>query len=713
MKLRLVAAAAVVLALVVGVPSAAVASVPPSPSTLPAVGGIAKAAGEWPFPEDWTQPARPEDLAAGKEAKPKGGGTWKYDASKSKWRGYMINVGSSLLGAAAPKSWQAEQIANRYAQKGMPSGEQLNSQYGYTSVVQDPETGRTYSTAPRGSGTYDDYVIDEAEQQFKGTSKRKGLPAPATKPTALSKVGTVVGGALLAPFAYEQAAALTSGAVNGLGGLFGWDANGTVCGQTSEMSGGEILNWLSGQNCDSWKLAQEYAANSDVVVTYGTDKICRTISGNSYCVQVRNMISQDFVGTGGPTDFYCVEQTVNGVPGSISTYLYVKDNFSGDFYRSAAGTRLKESAGTESWPCRLQVSTDRHIYARQWAEGAGALLVAVSIRTGSADTGAVNAIAKESEKDPQRTLSCSVEYTDGTTLTVQGDPYRESEGSAAPPDCPSTPAGKVPASVSVIENGNGGSKTLSTAPTTDAFKQWATEDPECGTGVCLLDLLIAGENNTYVSCFDLEDGCDGWFQDPDKETNYMCRYGARKVDLAECTVYAGLFASGRTSVGAPYSDPTTGAWSGGQSSIPEGQKAMTTTIQNPDAVRNCDLSTIGMNPIGWVLRPMQCFAEWATIPRPLVVDAAFAGVADVWAEKPPGAIASAVESLSISGAPTGCSISTTYKGTTAPLIDACGGFMGALATFSRTVTLAIMAVLVFAKVRRQIAAMVNYNVGQD
>lgn len=662
----------------------------------------ASASEDWPFPDEWTGPAREADLPP-KTPKTKSGGTYKFDASKTKWRGFMINVTSSMLGAATPKSWQAEQIANNYAKKGMPSGDVLNSQYGYTSVRQDPVTGKLTATAPRGSGTYDDIVINEYEKQNAGKSDRKKQKVPATKASTFGKLAAGAGGLLLAPFAYEFGTQLSvgSGAPDAVGAFFGIsDANGAVCMARGDNLASDVLVNLSGQDCSAWDFAPGYLGNQDAPGTYTL--------------------------TYGPYSLGLLGQPIwNASVGSTSGCWYSTAPVGGQVYGTETGITLwfRNAAGVYAPGGLSQVGPSSTGNARCTAKGitgwnswsgheAGIDAASIQFRK----DGVVVAAAIHEAGDPDRSLSCVVTFTDGTSATSTGDTYKESGQAGAPPACPETPPGKVPANVAVLENVDGvPGQTLYDEDTTEAFQDWAENNPECSTGVCLLDLLVEGADDIYVSCFDLIDGCDGWWEDESKEDSYLCRYGTQKVSLAECAVYAGIFAPGRADAGSPYADPATGVWSGGQSSPAANNSAMTATLTDPASLtRSCEGTAVtGFDPVGFVMRPVQCALEWAFVPRPAVLPVTLAGTAEAWEGKPPAAIATVASTLTTpAGAGTGCSVPIELFGVSADIVNVCDGPMAALPIFSRLITSAFMVVMVFNLVRRQIAGMVGYNLGQ-
>lgn len=608
-----------------------------------------------------------------------------FTPSPSKWRQWLLNITSSVLGGAMPNAWRAEQIANGHRYNA-GAWDMMNASLGIDGVRTDSYgniVGVKYSN--RGQGTYTDVVIAGLETQFTekgkiGGSGNKPMTPPATKPVRLFKM---VGGVLTAYTAFEVGNMLGAAGVNALGGVFGYDAQGIVCSNTGTDLVGGATRYLSGQDCSGFDaLATTYTPNGDAGVTYGILAYGgRTLRydggyGSVYCYTITPATSW----TVAPLQFY----ESNGIS-------------------SLGATIAPRSMSAFSCPAQsnfLGTSTAGNKPQITIRSGPGAVPVAEMSVT---------------QSDPNRQQECVVKYTDGSTLSALGSTYKESSKAIAPARCPATPAGKTPQTVTTNDKqlGGGPSTKVSEQAVTPEYQDWWQQYPECRTGACKLELFKTAPGAVPVSCFDLEDGCNGWAEDPNKADNYTCRYGVHDVELAECNAYANLFKPGAIEAGAAYADPTTGAWSGGQTSPKSGSQAMTATIQDPETVRNCDFSGLGFDPVGWVMKPLQCWSEWAFVPRPTVAEVAFAGVGTVWADKPPGAIANVAQQVSVTGHPSGCSINTTFKGVTTPLIDACGGWMSVLAQFTRLVTLALMGVLVYGKVRQQIAAMVNYNRGQD
>lgn len=673
---RAVVAATVAVALVVVTPVAASAA-----QGVPA--GIVSAVDpeDWPFPEEWTQPARPEDLAAGKQPKQKNGATWKYDASKSKWRGYMINLTSSVLGAATPKKWQAEQIANQYAQKGMPSGEQLNSQYGYTSVRVDPTTGRTYASAARGTGTYDDVVIDEYERQLAGDSKRKPVAAPAAKANNLAKTA---GGALLGITGLALIPVIGKAGGDIAGGFLGFDADAAVCTNYGNDGLGTAVQLITGRDCDMWRLANDYVPNADAE---GSHEMY--YNGSYFSV----------ASSGPRTDggmYVCITGANPGNGFQVDLRARYKNGASG--WASVFWTKIAECSTNGWWSHSLLAGVEGFRMVKTTGPGAG-----------------VVAESYEVKGDPERFFECILYAEDGRAVANIGTTYRESDGFVAPPECGSIPDSDfVPERVEIKEHGNGATPTtVYDEQTTDEYKDWVKANPECSTGVCLLDLLIAGKDDVYVSCFDLDDGCDGWWEDDEKEDTYLCRYGAKKVDLRECAVYAGLFKPGRAAVGGAYSDPSTGEWSGGTNSPRESTEVMSKTLTDP-SLKSCENVNKGWNVVATAMSAGQCVLEWAFVPRTTVVDATFAGAGEAWDGKPPAVLAGWAGNLQLTPHASGCSKQVTLFGVTFPILDNCpGSIMSSITPISRLLAFVGMLFIVIVVLRRQVAGMVGYNRGES
>jgi hypothetical protein len=627
-----------------------------------------------------------------------------FTPSKNKWREWMINLTSSVLGGATPDKWRAEQLANQH--KYNHSWEQFNAQLGIDGVrVNDAGDVVGFKYSNRGQGTYDDVVIAGLEDQFKakgatGGTDGRPMKAPATKTQNLTR-GLLGAASLLS--AFPIGTALGSFGVNAVGGLFGFDAQGAVCANVGDDLGGVALQILSGQNCDMWGFPAGFTENGDAGVTYGPLLVQGV--GLQY---VRTQ--QSNTGVRG----YCFS-LIGGTNGRVTLpagYRFGYDNTSG-------GTSIKGNFATQS-SATAQWCPGEHLYAYENVMADPGKAWIINDATGEKTT------AGTTKDDPQRQMECGVTTEGGQTYRQMGGVYRDSQGKAGSWECPNLGGDfgtDAPSSVKVTEHTKNPDGTTSTSTafdqqTTDGYKDWFEKYPECRTGACKLDLYVKPATGAPASCFDLEDGCKGWHSAPNKADLYECRYGVHVVPLDECNVYAGLFEPGRIDAGAGYSDPSTGAWSGGQTTVKPGQKVMNTPLQDPEAMRSCDLSGLGFDPIGWVLRPIQCAFEWAFVPRPSVVEVAMGGAGEQWANKPPAVVASTMQSLSLAPTAQGCKQTVTifageFESTLTPVDNCAGSWMEPVTVISKVVTSAAMIFLVLIVLRRQVSGMIGYQQGQS
>jgi hypothetical protein len=318
----------------------------------------------------------------------------------------------------------------------------------------------------------------------------------------------------------------------------------------------------------------------------------------------------------------------------------------------------------------------------------------------------------ESSTDPDRFLECSVVGTDGNTYTAQSAAYKESGGKVAPPECPELPAGVTAESAKITEKGNGtANPTVWEQDVNPEYLEWWQAYPECRTGACKLDLINKKDPAHAVSCFDAPETCEEWFSEPNKTSSYECRYGTHLVDLTECYVYSGTFKPERISVGAPYSDPLTGEWSGGQNSGKPDRDAFGAPVQSPEVARSCNgMNVTGFDPVGFVMRPIQCALEWAFVPRPTVVQLELEKGNIAWSAKPPAVLAGVIgdwdfETESVGG----CSRSVTLFGATFDVWNFCpGASLEWVGTLSRLLISATLTVALIASIRRSIGGAVDY-----
>ena len=603
-----------------------------------------------------------------------------FTPSNSKARAWLLNILGSLLGKVTPSPWRAEQLAN--AHRFNHGWETLNAQFGFNTA------NPSYMGAP---DSYDDYVIRRMEMDKKGGFGNKRATAPAFAASKWAKVGA----ALAAPFAYEIGAAVGNGVVE----LFGYDSEGLVCGSATG-AGQTALAFVSGVSCDNFNaFVDEYIENWDAI---GEPSWTHSCNAAGACIKVLGVVFYnapfpawaecwEFSGPGSPDIvFWRTSDDPNG-PGGATTLG--RNNAAARNACDSAFPGLPVVRGTFSLPVNETVRYE--------------------LQPNPVSTGEI----RSPDPDPLRTLTCTITGTDSQTYSAVSEAYRESSGGVAAPVCPELPDGVSPVSMRIDEAGPQGASELYNQDVSPEYLAWWNDYPECRTGACKLDLITL-ENPSYpVSCFDVaETTCADWFTDPNRDTKYACHYGIHVVDLAECFVYSGVFQPERLAIGAPYSDPMTGNWSGAQNAPTPDRQALGQPVQDPENRACTGMQAEGFDPVAWVMRPIQCALEWAFVPRPAVVALAGAQVATSWENSGPGEVVAMVSGWEIDPVMSGCSRSFDFPNPLDPgapiQIDAwnaCPGTpMAPIAAISRTLVTLSVLVLVVVMIRRAVSGTVDY-----
>lgn len=584
--------------------------------------------------------------------------TEPFVPSDSKTRAFMLNVVGSVLKGATPDKWRREILANqnRYdfglesLDVALNGGQQMNGDY-----ITNPSS-------------YDDHVIRAYEEQLAGKNGSKPARPPATRAQKFEKVVGGVGGALAA----VTSAQFGFSVGKGISEIIGYDPTAGLCEPNFEDGG--LIATLTGTDCSALALAPEYVANSDFEpgVSWGT--VC--LPAGSPCWTPLDYALH--------TDGFDRKAVVTIGNSTATTATF------GPFYMVLA----PNSPGcTTSTSCRLSFNvtkeTGNTIYQKAvevWGAGSfthsnGSSIGpfpwtdALPVVEGFAN-GATSEVVPGTEipPDPERTLTCSITGTNGATYTETSLPYTEGGGSVATPTCPELPAGVTPQNYSVLENGPNGAVSLYDEPTTPEYQAWLQAFPQCSYGACAMDLLDL-RSGTPVSCFDTGNACAEWFADPAKTTNYQCTNAGQPVVLNECYVYAVLFKPGQVEIGAPYADPETGIWSGGQSSPGASATLFGNTVQDPTRTRSCyGQGWAEFNPVEWIMQPVQCAIEWAFVPRQAVVALELAKANEAWETTPPGTVAAVVGTWTVDVGLDGCGgVPLTWRGDTVQMLDACPG----------------------------------------
>lgn len=368
--------------------------------------------------------------------------------------------------------------------------------------------------------------------------------APMTEATLLTKGGLGVPGAVVG--AYSLGTLL----VNGTARTFGIDTQDIVC-RNSDGIGQFAAALASGNDCASWNATHpSFIPNQDQYPLQTTPQVCSgTIPAD--CFQM--------VGSAMTIDF--------GIEKSISCFTSSSGWWSGMFDSPRAERWRYSTVG--SMHTVKSSGNDYDIVCNQfgatyWTEGPFGQ--DPSFRFGfttvdPADTnvwmsapGATPPVGvTRTYADPSRFLQCTITGNDGFTYTDSSNVFTETSGQLPEVRCPALPVGVWANSVSLVEMGGGEEIEWLSQDSTDEFRDWAVEFPDCLTGACPLQLY-----KDSVSCFELGYQCDGWVDDID-QSSYACMYYGVQLDLAECFIYGPYFNEANQDSGHAYGDPATGA----------------------------------------------------------------------------------------------------------------------------------------------------------
>ncbi len=582
--------------------------------------------------------------------------TEPFVPSESKTRAFMLNVVGSVLKGATPDKWRREILANqnRYdfglesLDVALNGGQQMNGDF-----ITNPSS-------------YDDHVIKAYEEQLAGKNGTKPARPPATRAQKFEKVVGGVGGALAA----VTSAQFGFSVGKGISEIIGYDPTAGLCEPNFEDGG--LIATLTGTDCSALALAPEYVANSDFEPGFTWGTVC--LSGGTPCFTPLDfalhtdgfarkalLVIGNSTTTTTPT-FYIVLP-----PNSPGCTTSVECRYPFSITKETGNTNYQKAVSV--WGSgTFTHANGSTINEFPWTAALPTVLGFAATTTSPTVPG------ETIPADPERTLTCSITGTNGITYTEVSAPYTEGGGEVASPSCPDLPEGVTPQNYAVKENGPNGSVPLYDEPTTPEYQAWLQAFPQCSYGACATDLLDL-RSGTAVSCFDTGTACAEWFADPAKDTNYRCTHGGQTVVLSECYVYAVLFKPGQVEIGAPYADPETGIWSGGQSSPGASATLFGNTVQDPNRTRSCyGQGWAEFNPVEWIMQPVQCAIEWAFVPRQAVVALELAKANDAWQGTPPGKVVAVVGTWDVDVGLDGCAgVPLTWRGDTVQMLDACAG----------------------------------------
>ncbi|CAN5267760.1 hypothetical protein BH09ACT1_BH09ACT1_12090 [soil metagenome] len=366
-----------------------------------------------------------------------------------------------------------------------------------------------------------------AESQFADAAK---FTAPATKAAALTKV---VGGTNVAVLGFSAGTMIGQGASR----LFGFTDN-QVCQQRND-SLTVVASVLDGVNCDAFQNAiAEVQRDADEVPVSSFDPV--TVAGVTV-TYVKGIPWPELA----PDNLLTCFKWTGKLP-TTARYQISVDVWGANNTSSSSG-----SPDTSNHYCgESEISN-----LSGWWIGAPLLRYQVNIWDYDSIAPTITSpvmIGTVAQPHPERHFECNILTTESHLYTAASEPFRETDATLPPVICPAIPPNEIAAHQNIGEVGGSTNYDLQNDDTTQAYRDWRTQHPDCNDGSCQLDLRHHG-----VSCFRTTDPaeCDGWLENP---AGYTCVYGTAPVDLTECNIYATVFTRTHQTDGTAYADPATG-----------------------------------------------------------------------------------------------------------------------------------------------------------
>lgn len=436
----------------------------------------------------------------------------------------------------------------------------------------------------------------------------KDFKVPAFKPTSLIKTVNAAGLALVAK---DLGVMVGHASVEAIG----FDVDGTVCAK------GDLWAFAASVDCNEWKMTTEAIAeaNADAVAGFTSDLLC-SLDGLS-CTQFSHFGEV----TGSPdksmSSAICVIPT-----GELRNIQWKFSRPGVEYSRTsppgAPGDSSTCTGAGVGYGSKLSIFVNGVETFEEFV-GFGYLAVGGGIEQFEPMV--------SSSGNPERAYRCEVRLSDGSSIDRHSETFTEGDGSTAPVLCPET----VPDELQVVGTdiwliGGQDPLLLWSQDTTPEYDAAATAYPECMGGECLVELWKGDK-----LCSNLGNECADWFDDPDKDLNYSCTIGSSAAPISECTVYAPRYKPGATATNAPYGHPETGE--------PIPNSAPGSSLNTPVADNaNNECFPVGwgaLNPVEWVMKPVQCALKWAFVPRTGVLEAQATRVQTAWSTTPPALIA--------------------------------------------------------------------------
>ncbi len=605
---------------------------------------------------------------------------------------YALNIPSSLIAAAAKLAPGLSSTMSSGVRGALIANNYKADATWQTSPSLSGVSGQNVSTPPDISDLSPGELakFDQLTAQF---------TAPATELGTFTKVATV-GGDIIPVVGAVLTGAQLGGAVDRMMGLTG---NAGLCPEATDASGdlasgiAGILAGITGEDCSSWQMGIEMRSKLNEDVSSGLEgtKSCDD-RGCVVLKAIADLPDLDGPGVAGYIRF-CFDYSAFDDPHFSS----------GAPHGSPAGVQMQNPLDDINGPGRINLISPSVSYeGAEWLDcGTDGYPFAATAHYSQDGTGIDSAeqpigwqllpaagegtptVAVPTDGDPERTLRCDVTLSTGAVVSASTAEFKESAAEFPTPVCPHLADTQIPDSIKVWETGTTPEKLWATLPIDEEYKNFKTTYPECLNGSCIDVLKYKGK-----SCFDDPTPCLDWMTNPDRDELFTCTYGTHDVALKECYAYGNLFDPQKVNNGDIYADPETGKDTRTQTSPPGDAGAMSLTPQDGSGPRECFPTGWGaVNPLNWVLEPVQCALEWAFVPRASVITQELAEMQEPWDTKPPGEMTAIVTAWSFNVLPSGCGgialpvgWLTHHDGQTIQIMAACPGDpLAAMAGWSR------------------------------
>ena len=411
---------------------------------------------------------------------------------------YAVYTPSSVLAAAAAGTTISGITEDQYGAL-LANSTKFNSDWLTTSVGQT--MGGTSTLAPPPVATLTPAELAELE----------ALEASAAGAPAVAGAALTVGG-LTSAVPLALAPGIMLGA--SIDRVVGVDVTQELCAHppTTNQIANQIIDAVSVSDCESWALNNNARtalyANLGTLTTGGLT--CYPDDATK-CLQILGPSANGFPNT------YCLRATGTGLVG-----MMFSDNGSAPYMNSGF------PAGVDSgeWACGGDP-----IGTWYWETPSRNAVTGYCATPLSTCDGATIATLTTTQNNPLLHFNCRTTMTNSAVVSQNSDTFRTSDPTMPKPVMPAVPPGDVPAAVQCfLIGGTTDMPVTAPLPTTTAFQNWVTNDPECQNGSCLVDLKLNGQ-----SCLFSTASCDGWVTDPTRSDDYTCYVGTRLVSTSSAT----------------------------------------------------------------------------------------------------------------------------------------------------------------------------------